>query len=288
MPHCHTRYVFPSVLFAILISFGKPISCQTKEYPVIRASREIGVSFRPSYIAYDEYSGDIVQDSEHGWIPGVGIKATAMVNAIKMTNLLLAVTYDYNNGGSNHWSLSLTGGNPLNYSAPFRSNDVLLWIGKGILPTRKVLLTAQTEAEYREWLRLLPKAEVAIRENYTFWAPGAAIGASYNPASALVLKGKAGFEYPISPTNTTVANPNTQPPIPDATLALGHRPIWHAEGGVDWAIARGIHTYADGAYSRFGFGRSANSYYDDHERYQYEPSSVTHLTKIDLGLAWSF
>jgi hypothetical protein len=164
----------------------------------------------------------------------------------------------------------------------------LFWAGKGFLPTPKLLLTAEAESEYREWLRQLPKAELAIREDYTFWAPGAALGASYNPVSSLVIKGKAGFEYTVSPANATVGNPNGQVPAPNVTLALGNHPLWQAEGGADWAITRAIHTYADAAYSRFGFGRSADFYYDNGNKSEYEPSSVTHLTKLQLGLAWSF
>ena len=227
---------------ALYLFFGGalPIACQTKECAVIQANREIGVSFRPSYIAYDEYSDDAVLDSEHGWISGVGAKATAVVNTRKMTNLLFGVTYDFNTGDSNHWSQSLTGGSPLNYPAPFRGNDLSFFVGKGFLPTRKLLWEVEAESEYREWLRQLPKALLAIREDYTFWAPGVAIGVSYCPLSSLVVKGKAGAEYTVSPANSTVGNPTGTVPVPNYTFALGDRLLWQAEGGVDWAITRGI------------------------------------------------
>jgi hypothetical protein len=276
------------IIFVLVVGAALSAACQNRESAVVQANEEIGVSFRPSYIAYDEYSDAVVQDSEHGWIPGVGVKATAVVNAPKISNILLGMTYDFNIGASNHWSLSQSGGSPLSYSAPFRSNDLLFWVGKGFLPTRKLLLTAEAESEYREWIRQLPKAAYAIREDYTFWAPGAALGASYNPRSFLVIKGKVGFEYTVSPANATVGNPNAEVPVPNVTLALRSHPLWQFEGGGDWAITRAIHTYADASYSRFGFGRSANFYYDNGKKYEDEPSSVTHLTKLDLGLAWSF
>jgi hypothetical protein len=200
---------------------------------------------------------------------------------------MLGATYDVNDGASHHWSQSLSGGSPLSDSAPFRSYDVIFGAGKGLLISRKLMLTAGAEAEYREWLRQLPQAKYTIREKYTFWAPGTTLGASYNPFSYLVIKGEVGFEYTVSPTNATAGNPNGEPPVSDVTFALGSHPLWQAEGGADWPISRAMHVFADGAYSRFGFGKSANFYYDGGQS-EYEPSSITHLTKADLGIAWSF
>jgi hypothetical protein len=44
----------------------------------------------------------------------------------------------------------------------------------------------------------------------------------------------------------------------------------------------------DVSYARFEFGKSADFYYDNGRKNEYEPSSVTHLTKVDVGVAWSF
>lgn len=274
-------------IFILMVGAAFRATCQNREFAVVQANNELGISYRPTYIAYDEYSDGAVLDSEHGWISGAGAKATGVFDALKIKDLMLGATYDVNDGASHHWSQSLNGGNPLSYSAPFRSYDVVFWLGKGFLISRKLLLTTEAEAEYREWLRQLPEAKYAIREKYTFWAPGAGLSASYNPSSSLVIKGKVGFEYTVSPTNATVGNPNGQPQVPNVTFALGSHPLWQAEGGADWPISRAIHVFADGAYSRFGFGRSANFHYDSGQS-EYEPSSVTHLTKADLGLAWSF
>jgi hypothetical protein len=288
------RCIVACLVPASLTGLAIPVECQTNDYAVVQANRELGLSFRPSYIAYDEYQDCGVQDSEHGWIPGVGLKATAVVNAGKVSNIVLGATYDFNNGASNHWSLPLDldansgcGGTPLQYKAPFQSNDLSFWVGKGFLPTRKLLLEAEAVGEYRQWLRQLPMAALAIREEYTFWAPGVALGGSYNPVSSLVIKGKAGFEYLVSPTNATIGNPYGQVPIPDFTFALRPHPLWRFEGGGDWAITRAMHTYADVSYSRFGFGMSAAQNYEAKKGEQ-EPSSITHLTKLDVGLAWSF
>ena len=83
-------------------------------------------------------------------------------------------------------------------------------------------------------------------------------------------------------------NPNAQVPVPAVTMVLGSHPVWQFEGGGDWAITGALHAYAEGSYSRFGFGRSIDYYYDDGSLSHHEPPSVTHLTKLDVGLAWSF
>ena len=284
------RCIVSFLLPAFLIGVPLPVECQTTDYAVVRANKEIGVSFSPSYIAYDEYSNGAVLDSEHGWIPGVGVKATGVFNVLKMTNVLLGAAYDFNNGTSNHCCLLLNvnSGISLTYAAPFRSNDLLIWLGKGFLPNRKLLLTAEGQSEYRAWLRRLPAATFDTREDYTFWAPGVAIGASYNPVTSLVVKGKAGFEYTVSPANAGGGNPNAEIPVPSSTMVLGSHPLWQLGGGADWAITRAIHAYTDANYSRFGFGRSVDYYYDNDKEFHYEPSSVTHLIRVNVGLAWSF
>jgi hypothetical protein len=53
-------------------------------------------------------------------------------------------------------------------------------------------------------------------------------------------------------------------------------------------VTRAFHANLDATYSRFGFGRSVDEFYDDGRRSHHEPSSVTHLTRVDVGFAWSF
>ena len=134
----------------------------------------------------------------------------------------------------------------------------------------------------------VPAATFDTREDYTFWAPGFALGASYNPVSSLVIKGKAGFEYTVSPANAGGGNPNAQVPVPSVTMVLGSHPLWQFAGGGDWAITRAIHVYTDANYSRFGFGRSVDYYYDNGKESHHEPSSLTHLIRVNVGFAWSF
>jgi len=274
-----------AVTFLFLLAISLPTRCQTNEIPLLQANREIGASFEPSSIAYREYVGGAVQDSEHGWIPGFGIKASLMRNMLGLKQFLIEATYDFNTGSSDHRSKSLDGGNPLNYQSPFRSQDVFLGIGKGFLPASRLILTPEIGFEYREWLRKLPEALLAIQENYTFWAPGAALSATYDPLDRLILTARAGVGYTVSPTNDTIGNPAGQ--VPNLDLGLGNGPVWRAKLGLDSPITRGLHAFADVDYSHFEFGQSAVAHYGQSGA-EYEPKSVTDLTKVHVGLAWSF
>jgi hypothetical protein len=129
---------------------------------------------------------------------------------------------------------------------------------------------------------------VLTREDYTFWAPGFRLGATVNPLSSLVIKGKAAFGYTVSPVNAGSGNPNRPIPVPPVNMILRPHPLWQFAGGGEWAMTRAFHAYADAIYSRFGFGRSVDEFYDNGQKSHHEPSSVTHLTKIDVGLAWAF
>ena len=75
--------------------------------------------------------------------------------------------YDFNDGASSHCcqSVPVNGGVAQNYSSRFRSNDLSFWLGEGFLITPKLFVTAEPEAEYREWLRLLPTGEFDTRED---------------------------------------------------------------------------------------------------------------------------
>jgi hypothetical protein len=274
-----------SALLLFLFTMVSSSECQTIEDSVIQVNREIGLSFEPSSIAYREYVDGAVQDSEHGWIAGFGVNESIMVDALGVKDVLLEATYDFNTGSSDHRSKSLTGGNPLSYSAPFKSNDVWVGIGKGFLPMSKLVLTPESGFEYREWLRKLPLALLAIRENYTFWAPGAALSANYELVHALVLKARVGADYTISPTLNTIGNPAGQ--VPNLAFELGNRPVWRAEVGADAAITHSVHAFANVDYSHFGFGKSAVAHFGLGGS-EYEPNSVTDLTKVRVGMAWSF
>lgn len=139
------------VLFVLPLCL--PISCisspcQDTNSAIVRANREVGISFAPSLIAYREYtnSGSGTQDSEHGWISGVGVNASVPFHL--GLNWLTEGSYEYNDGSSKHWSLNGNGPQSIQYRAPFRSNDAFIGIGPTFIPTSRFSLTPEGEVEY--------------------------------------------------------------------------------------------------------------------------------------------
>lgn len=278
----------PALAIAILCLMAAATSaaCQDKKSPIAQANREIGVSFAPSLIAYREYSNSgTEQDSEHGWIAGVGAKVTVLFPVFGW-DWLSETSYQYNDGSSKHWSLSGSGSGTLQYQAPFRSNDWFVAIGPNFTPTSRFSWTPEADARYREWHRGLPEAEYEIIENYTFWAPGAGVMANYNPVGRLVVKARGGLAHTVFPTNAGIGNPATQ--VPNVTFSLGTRNVWQADLGGDCAISRSIHAFVGIDYSHFGFGKSKDEPGGPEHGPQYEPNSTTDLAEINVGIAWAF
>jgi hypothetical protein len=273
------------LLSAFFISISFPAACQNREVAVIQANQEIGVSFEPSSIAYRELQNGVVEDSEHGWVMGGGSNASLVRARFLWTNFMLGVSYDFNDGSTFHQGLSQTTGVPVQpYMAHFRSNDALFLFGKGFLLSPNLLLAVEPELEYREWLRLY-QGHYSVSEDYTFWAPGLAVGCSYSPLHSLVVKIGGGFAYTVSPQVALIGN--TMYSIPNVALGLGKRSVWQAQAGVDWAFSRRVRTFVDANFSHFMFGQSAIAYCGNACSHR-EPSSITDLTKINVGVAWSF
>jgi hypothetical protein len=278
----------PALAIAVFCLIASVISadCQDRKGPIVQANREIGVSFAPSIIAYREYGNNgTEQDSEHGWIAGVGARA-AILFPVFGRDWLSETTYQYDDGTSKHWSLSGTGSGTLQYQAPFRSNDWFVAVGPTFTPTLRLSWMLEADTRYRQWRRGLPKAEYEIVENYTFWAPGAGVMANYNPVGRLVLRARGGLAHTVFPTNAGIGNPATQ--VPDVTFSLGTRNIWQADLGTDYPISHGIQASAGIGYSHFGFGKSNSEPGGPEHGPQYEPNSITDLAKINVGVAWAF
>lgn len=262
-------------------------ACQDKIPPIISASREIGVSFSPSLIAYRELNSDgSVLDSEHGWVlKGAGVEMSVPFH-LWARNWMSGGTYEYDEGATKHWSHSLNSAEILQYPAGFVSNDVFVGIGPTFTPTARFSWTLEAEAEYRGWHRDLPRAELEVIEHYTFWAPGGGVKAAYNPIRRLVVTGRGGLAHTVYPTNAGIGSVPHE--VPNTTFALGTRNLWRAGLGTDYAIYSRLHGFATIDYSHFGFGRSVSEPAGPIEGTQYEPNSVTDLAKVNVGIAWSY
>lgn len=268
----------------LVLSLSAP--CQDKSPAITSVNREIGFSFSPSLLAYRELNTDgSVQDSEHGWIKGVGFKASVPFHLVAQ-NWLSEATYQYDEGATKHWSHSLNSPEILQYRAGFVSNDIFVGIGPTFTPTSRFSWTLEADAEYRGWHRDLPNAALEVIEHYTFWAPGGGVRVAYNPVRRLVVTARGGLAHTVSPTNAGIGS--VPHDVPNTTFALGTRNLWQAAVGTDCAIYHRFHAFAAIDYSHFGFGRSASEPGGPIEGPQYEPNSMTDLAKVNVGFAWFY
>jgi hypothetical protein len=112
-----------------------PTQASADSIPVVNVSRELGLSLSGLFQSYHEQSPFLrlrTLDSEQGWVPGFGAKATAIVDTPPISNVYVAIRYNYNSG-------------TVTYSAPYpfgitrylrsgeKINNVNVEIGKGIL-----------------------------------------------------------------------------------------------------------------------------------------------------------
>jgi len=255
--------------------------CQDKVSPIIEATKEIGVSFSPSLIAYREYNASGTElDSEHGWISGGEVKAGVPFQLCG-AGLLSEAIYQYDDGSSKHFSPA-TG----EYPAALISNDMFVGIGPTFTPTPRFSWTPEADVEYREWHRGIPKAKYEVIEHYTFWAPGGGVRASYNPVGRLVVTVRAGLAHTVFPKNAGIGNPVGA--VPNVTFSLGTRNVWQANFGADYPIFQRLHAFAGIDYSHFGFGVSEFESGGPVYTPQQEPNSVTDLAKVNVGFAWFY
>lgn len=253
---------------------------QDKSPAIKSVNREIGLSFSPSLIAYHEYMPTVL-NAEHGWVAGGGFKASDSIRASER-EWFVETTYQYNDGSTKH-----TQPNSMEYSAGCVTNDVFVAIGPSFTPVSRFSWAPEADAEYRKWHRGLPFNELDFIENYTFWAPGVGVKADYNPVRHLVVTARGGFAYTVFPAMSGSGDAPKE--VPPHVFSLDQHNLWRAGLGTDYAIGRRVHAFAGIDYSRFGFGASTYTYEGPVLRGQHhEPNSVTHLAKVNLGLAWSY
>jgi hypothetical protein len=261
---------------------------------VVEVNREVGISASGLFQGYSETNVNPAlnartADSEQGWVPGFGVKASAMFNAFAIDNVFAAVRYNYNNGNTNYSGYSV---NPpfkqISESSGEVVNDVGIEIGKGfLLLSDKAILIPALQAGYRTWDRVLPGG-FSPEESYRFFAVGIGLRGDYAVTDRLAVMAKVGWEYTIDATDQTAANPGDSKPA--NLLDLGSRPIYQISLGADYRVTEHIHTFFQVDYTRFSFGQSQDAFYTVGRRlmYEYELPSLTNDVLLQFGVAWGF
>jgi len=268
-----------SCIFTFL-ALSLTASCQEKNPAIEAANREVGLSFSPSAFAYHEY-GPAVLNAEHGWVAGGGFKGSGSLRAFG-TDWLAEANYQYSDGTTKH-----TQPNSMPRVAGCVTNDVFLAIGPSFTPVPRFSWTPEADAEYRKWHRGLPFNELDFIENYTFWAPGAGVRAAYNPVGNLVLTARGGFAYTVFPAMSGSGDAPEE--VSSHVFSLDQHNVWQTGIGIDYATRHRLHVFAGIDYSRFGFGASTSTYEGPILKGQHhEPDSITHLAKVNVGVAWSY
>jgi opacity protein-like surface antigen len=265
---------------AALFTLSLSAVCQDESPAITAVNREIGISFSPSLIAYHEYMPAVL-NAEHGWVAGGGFKVAVPFKTLK-THWMADATYEYNDGTSKH---TMPNASPM--VAAFITNDIFVGVGPTFTPTSRFSVTPEADTEYREWHRGLPFNELDYIEHYTFWAPGVGVRAAYNPIGRFVITTQGGFAYTVFPAMSGSGDAPKE--VPPHVFSLDQHNVWQARLGMDYPVSQRIHAFAGIDYSRFGFGASAYTSEGPILKGQHhEPDSVTHLAKVNVGVAWSY
>lgn len=284
----HTRAFLCSVIIVITC---KPAIAQEDTPSIYEINQSVEADVTAFVLNYREHQGEPpnILDKDAGVLPGISISASGIFVLGDQAERVFALgTYGYASGGAHYYSLSLTGGSPLNYTAPEEIGTASAELGAPIEVNASFLLIPLAELAYRDWHRSLPEAELSTREDYTFFAAGGGARATYALSQRLAVSGKVAVDYTVSPANAGNANPMSGSPA--GLYKLGEHPLYELEGEIAYMLAPKISIRFDAAYSRFGFGESQSVSYvvSGIRKSEYEPRSATDQELLRLGLAYSW
>jgi hypothetical protein len=258
---------------------------------VTDVSREVGLAASGLYLNYREFNPTEV-DSNIGWTPGFGAKASYMWNIGNFDSVFASVNYQFARGNVTQSDYSKTGSVTNAYVSGLMINDVVLEVGKGFLVSKNLIFIPVTQVEYRNWLRMISESILSPQEDYSFFAPGVGLRATYGVAPRLALTAKVDLEYTISPIVSVSANPPYD--VPGESERLGSRPVPQFQLGVDYLFVANLHGYASLSYSHFEFGQSRTVIFPNPIYFggafhtgEFEPNSITNQIYLQIGLAWS-
>lgn len=282
------RSILLAAITAMAAAAWAPGAARAQPPLAVQVNRAVGIGVSALYMDYREFTGSPprLQDSDTGWSPGFTVTASDIESFGASSRVFGRVDYRFSHGPADHWSLSLLGGPPLNYTTDQTVNDVDLELGYPIAAlNRRLLLIPLAQVEYRNWNRDLPHSEFDIRETYSFFAPGVGLRATYAVSQRLAASAKLGLEYTVGPTNAGAGNPaNATPPV---TYDLGARPVYQAGASLDYRLTPRVSLRLSSDYAHLSFGRSQFVPLSPTE-YRYEPRSSTSQVTTELGVAWLF
>lgn len=244
---------------------------------IIDSNNQVALRFIGTYLDYSEYGGDYgtptgLLDTERGWVPGVGIKASVMKNLL-LGNDYLAAEFSWNKGHT-HYVGAYIGGGPYgsvvgNDGATFVDFDVKY--GKGFSLQSGLMLTPYATVGYHHWDRAVNQGET-----YSHGYAGGGAMLQYAATDRLVLTadGMIGGTFG---SHINVAGPT------GFSAALGNSMTYKLGLSADYALTRQLHMSAGVDYTDFKYGASALQ-----PSLYYEPHSTSHVTTFNIGIGYAF
>jgi hypothetical protein len=254
--------------------------------PILDANNQIILQAVGTYLDYAEYddgragAGVILPpgtfvDSEKGWSPGIGIKASVMRDWF-LGNDYLSVEASYSKGRTDYMQGPALGVVYQTHDAEF--TDFAFRWGKGFAVSPNVMITPFVEYGYHQWVR-----SVNAGETYEHQYAGGGVLLQYAATQALVL-GASGFVgSTIDPNISIAANPGANLAVDN--LGLGTSLIWRVGGSFDYALTRAWHVSGSVDYTDFRYGASTTV---PALGPGYEPMSKSFVTTAKLGIGYSW
>jgi hypothetical protein len=250
---------------------------------ILIANNQISVSAVLTHLNYAEFDdgrfGDLPPgtfvDSEKGWVPGVGVKGSAMGNWV-VDNLYVAAEASWSKGRTEYMQGPALGVIFQNHDAEFA--DVAFRLGKGFALQPNFMVTPFAEYGYHQWIRRVNFGEV-YRHQYA----GGGLLLQYAPVQRLVLSLSGMVGSTFDAQIDIAAIPNNNPDVNG--LGLGSALTWRVGGAADYAITPNFHILGGIDYTEFKYGASVTV---PALGPGYEPDSTSKVFVAKLGVGYSW
>ena len=244
---------------------------------IVQSNNQIILEFVGPYLDYLEKGGDYGTptgklDSERGFVPGFGLKASLM-NDWFFGNDYFEAEFSQSSG-STHYIGAFIGGGPYgsvktNNGATF--TDLNFRYGKGFAIQSDFMITPFAEAGYHKWVR-----KVNLGETYTNNYVGGGVLLQYSPFDSVVLSANAMVGETFS-SHINVAGSF------GFSAALGNSLVYKLGVSGDYAVTSYMHASLGVEYSSFKYGASALQ-----PSFFYEPHSTSNVATVKAGIGFTF